>query len=362
MCYPVPGPRCSAHAYKELVEAEKKFVNCTDPSTKLLLGASLEEKQNTYDSTPRGQNDLRRAADLAEGLEKEELLLRLRRGEEIRKQQLDAYHAMLRNKKSRFTDSVEEKGYVGGRYQDACGIAAMFLADRFPSEEFHVADLTTIISDTRKVLVLAEKYVNKWGSCVYTKSRGYQSDDILLNKIFQESINLPVLSPNNQKLMFKWFVSTLNLDGYTHFAAVNRKTEDTVVLPLEEMPKLYSIKMKLRKRIGGSTNYRGNVAELLQYLVGTPFEEGKLIQPEGTSKTVIYGVPPQAKQDCVLTNEIFLSWRDSHDGDEGYFEIRRKHVSENYDVIVQLNVNRNINISGIQSNLTVPVDTVSQES
>lgn len=56
MCYPKPGPRCSAHAAALLLKAKiaNKQNNCFD--TKV----SLKEAQEAYDSTPAGQKELQR--------------------------------------------------------------------------------------------------------------------------------------------------------------------------------------------------------------------------------------------------------------------------------------------------------------
>lgn len=354
MCYPVPGPRCSAHSYAELIDAEVKYARCTDPALKLILGARLEEKRTVYETTPKGQNELRRNADVAGGIEREELLLRLQKGEATRDKQLKEYHHMVKNKANNFISSVEEKGYTRGRYQDACGIAAIFLTERFKEESFHASNLYTVISDKRKVFVLAEKYVGSWGEAEYSDKEGYITEDILLRKIFKESLNLSTPSPNNEKLMMSWFAGKLKTEGYTDVAAVNRKTEDVVVLPVDRLGELYSVKFRLKRRVGGTTSYRGNVVDLTQYIVGTVFEEGRILQPEKTYKTVIYGVPPQARKDCILSEEIFLSWRDPIDGEEGYFEVRKKHLSSNFDIMVILQRERDIEISGVRTRSEKP--------
>lgn len=347
MCYPTPGPRCSNHAHQEYLVALRNFERCSDSGLKLVLGAKLEEKQAIYETTPRGQNELRRAADLAEGLEKEELELRLAQGKRTRENQLKDYNFAAKNKKAGLKTLLGDKPYAKGRYQDACAIAALFLTEKFQDEEFHIEDLSTCISLKKKVLVLPEKYIKKQGSCSFENGKGYITDDVLLKKVFKESLNVSSPSPRNQQYMMVWFISKLKLEGYTHVVSVNRVTENSIMLPIDSLHELYSIRFKMRHRMGGSTSYRGNVADLTPLLEDTVFSEGNVIQPEKTYKTVIYGVPLQETPVVVLDSEIFLSWRYPLEAEEGYYEVRKRHLSNNYDISVILDVNRTVNVSGV---------------
>jgi hypothetical protein len=349
MCYPTPGPRCSNHAYKEYVEAEVKFSRCDDASEKILLGDRLEEKKAIYETTPRGQSELRRNADAKTGIEREQLLLRLKTAEETRKQQLADYNYAISNKDTSYIEIMAEKGYRKGRYQDACGIVLFYLTQRYPQKEFHIENINTIEVDEKKILILPEKYQKIWGTT--KEDNGYISDNELLKNIFAKSFNLANPSPSTEKEMMDWFIQRLEEAKYTAIASVNRATQDVIIADIEDLPKFYSISLKLQRRMGGSTNYVGKPENIEELIKDTIFESGKVLQPEGAHKTAIYGIPPQAKEDCVLNEELYLSWRFTSNEEDGYFEVRRRHLSKNFNVIVSLKSKRQVSVTGVSNNV-----------
>ena len=356
MCYPTPGPRCSDHAEREYVEAEKLFSRSIDPTEKILLGVRLREKQEIFETTPRGQNDLRRAADAATGLAREELLLRMEKGRLTREQQLKDYHYAVKNKDTSYMDYMAEKGYHSGKYLDAVGITGLFLGSQYPDTHFLVDDFHTLVSDELKVFVVPEKHQQKWGTCVFKETVGFTTDDVLLEKVFRGSFDVSNPSPDNQIIIMAWFKNVLKSKGYTHVASVNRVTQNVLVFPTDELEKMYTVKLKMRRRLGGSTNFVGGIEDVKFLLAGTVFEDGEVLQPKGTRKTVVYGVLPQAKEDCNLNEELYLSWRDAFEGEDGYFEVRRRHLSNNFNITVCLQVRKPVKVTGIAKPGTVTVE------
>lgn len=351
MCYPTPGPRCSNHAYKEYVEAEARFVKATDPDEKLHLGIKLKEKQDAYDTTPRGQNDLRRQADLAMGLDKDLLKMRMEKGATTRQQQLDDYFYSVQNKNTSFSELMATKeGYNKGRYQDASGMALLYLNHRFPNKEFHLEKIGLITTGEQKILVIPSKYQETWGSYTFDGEE-YDSYEHKLTAILNSKADLLNPTPVTEEKMFAWWVDKLKEDNYFAIAVVNRLTQDVALINIDDAPKVYDISFKSRKRLGGTTNYIGGKEEIESLITDTIFASGTVVESDEAHKTAIYGVPPQPKDLCVLSPEIYLSWREMDEGQDGYFEVRRRHVSNNYNLIVALKIKRQLVINGISSHL-----------
>lgn len=346
MCYPSPGPRCSNHAYKEYVEAQQRFAVCVDAEEKLILGNKLEEKRAAYESTPRGQNELRRQADSTTGLEREQLLARFRKGVETRVKQFEDYNLSVARKDTSFTELMHDKEYTRGRYQDASGIALLYLTSQPLDKEFHIENAHTITANEKKLFILPEKYQGKWAQAKQENGI-YTTTSSLLKEVLNSTLDTSNLSAKNQQKSLRWFVELLESESYAGFAAVNRRTQDVAVMPLSRLGEAYDISLKVKKRLGGTTNYAGELEPIKALLKGTPFEKGNLLQPAGTNKTVVYGILPQAKEDCVISPEFYLAWHVSNEGTDGYFEVRRRHSSSNFDILVCLKAKRQLTVSAI---------------
>jgi len=95
MCYPKPGPRCSAHAATRLLkasEALKGKSSFTNYEIYETLKAKEAEAQADYDATPAGFKQLERRIHNGEGI-KDEYKTRLDLGKARRKEQLSAIKA-----------------------------------------------------------------------------------------------------------------------------------------------------------------------------------------------------------------------------------------------------------------------------
>jgi len=99
MCYPKPGPRCSAHAMKRLAKANLALKNTpssfgADREVYFKAKEEVAEAQKEYDSTPAGLKELERRAAQYSFRAKEEYLTRLTLGKLLREQQLAAIKAI----------------------------------------------------------------------------------------------------------------------------------------------------------------------------------------------------------------------------------------------------------------------------
>lgn len=107
MCYPKPGPRCSAHAAADLAAARQhleQLSNDNDVSDAALKDAYQREvkAQENFDATPKGMDALRRSIeqDKGAGFQRIQLQTRLLTGIDRRNDALDAYHKGLQTERT----------------------------------------------------------------------------------------------------------------------------------------------------------------------------------------------------------------------------------------------------------------------
>ena len=86
MCYPSPGPRCSAHAALALTKAKVR----ARTERSLEAREALDATQLEYDATPAGMRELRRRINQYDGTERTEYELRLALGQAKRAERLRA--------------------------------------------------------------------------------------------------------------------------------------------------------------------------------------------------------------------------------------------------------------------------------
>lgn len=350
MCYPTPGPRCSYHTHKEYVEALQKYNSAKDADEKIILGGRLKEKQEAFESTPRGQNGLRREADAAEGLQRANLLLRLKASENLRKKQLEDYANVIVRKDTSLKEAVSEKGLNLNRYYSACGIAMLNLGTQFPDVEFHIEGEYTLSSKLGKLLVLPEKYQAVWG-VVAKKDDKFKHVSSMLSNVLNTSLNLAELSEKNQASTWVWFKEALKAKGYVGFVSVNRKTQDMIVSTFDKVESLYEVSLKVKKRLSGTSKYTGSIENVQVLLKGTPFENASIIQDPKIGKTILYGVPPQARSACFLSEDIFLGWHKGIKEANGYYEVRKRQPSNNYDIHICLKASKQVVLTAVDSEI-----------
>lgn len=346
MCVPSPGPRCSYHAHKEYLVALKRFEEARTPEEKIVAGEVLEVKTRAYYSTPRGQNFLRREADSAEGLKRQEYLSLLKQAEDTREQQMHDFQIMVDRKNTTFKEKTAVEGRKFSRYVSAAALTLLFLKEQYPEISVTIIDKqTVIVGDRIKILVLPSKYQNIWGESTI-KEGVFESGD----ESFDEVLNSLALSRKLNELRhenaFTWFERRVVESGYVLFASVNINTQDVAIFTVDKIKQGYSLDLKLKKRLGGTTYCFGEVDKVEQLLHGTVFEKGEVLELANFKKTIITGVPPQPLKDCVLSEEYFLGWRQNVEG-EGYFEVRKRHISKKYDVVVKLKARRVLFSSGV---------------
>jgi len=345
MCFPSPGPRCSYHAHKEYVVALQRYENSSNVEEKILLGKILEDKRESYYSTPRGQNFLRREADAQSGLERDKLLTQLELGKKLRQQQMDDYQSMLARKDTSFKEKRIESSFKLTKYGAAAGLALLFLKENYPDTNPKIIRRDTILLDSgRKLLVLPYTYQSIWGEAKLAGSE-YIAESPLISDVLNSSISLHSLSDSAQDKTFSWFTETLESQDYVGVASVNSTTQDVAIFGIHNLESVYEPSLKLAKRLGGTTNYFGDISTIQNLIKGTVFEHGKVIYVEKLKKTIISGIPPQPNALCGLSEDFFLGWRGTGEG--GYFEVRRKHVSAKYDIVLKLSGKRVLFASGV---------------
>jgi hypothetical protein len=338
MCHPNPGPRCSNHAYREYVAALSRFENEKDRSRKISLGKILEEKTLQLDSTPRGQSRLRQEINTAED-ESDKLIVRgrLTVGEITRKSQVEAWKKFSEDQNHEIAFSLKENG-IKNKYEIATGIAFNRIvnlseAQGLLAEVTGVSNLKVSNTETEgnvSVLTIPAKYQGVWGSVTKEES-GFAGDDSL-TEVLNANVDYIDLSDEDQVKAFTWLENVLKEKEYKLVASVDSLTEKTTLLTTEELSKQYSICLKLRKRLGGTTFYGGSVEDLKVDLAGTVFETGTIEQAGLTPKvTLVLDLPHYPKKDCFISNDLYLSWNE-----EGYYQARQRHVSKTYDVFVVL--------------------------
>lgn len=348
MCYPAPGPRCSRHAYNEYIEAKQKYTLSTDSNQKLSLGIKLKEKETAYYATKRGQNFLRREADATTGIERDKFLILKEAGERLREQQLKAYYDSLDRYSSSLRDKAGAKEVKLGRYDSAVGIASLFLADKYKDLDFHIESKDTVIVNDNKILVLPRKYQNIFAEVLMDDDEKFVTDDEELSFILNSTSSYEKLPEFLATKTSSWFTARLREKGYQAVAIVNNKTEDVAIVNISEISNLFDINLKVAKKLGGTTFYNGDTDYIKPLIKGTVFEKGTVLALPDKKKVVIYDVPPQAKKEGFLSEEIFLGWHAS--GDErvkGYFEVRKRHQSKKYNIIVKLLITKELFSSAI---------------
>lgn len=344
MCVPSPGPRCSYHAHKEYLVALQKFELAQNADEKIRLGKILEEKTLAFYSTPRGQNFLRREADASEGLKKQEWLTLLKKAEETRSQQMHDFQEMVNRKDSSFKEKTLQEGKKFSRYMSAVALALLFFKENCPELETTIIDKQTLKVGDLFVFVLPLKYQNVWG-LVERVEEEYVHTDTNLATVLNSNLALTNLGTQQTIQVFDWFSKEVE-QRYTMVAIVNVATQDVAVTRPRNLNKIFNVNLKLKKRLGGTTYSFKEVNKIEPLLHGTVFQEGKIVELEKFRKTIITGIPPQPKNVCVLSEDFFLGWRENKNG-EGYFEVRRRHISNKYDLIVKLKARRNLFVTGI---------------
>jgi len=347
MCYPAPGPRCSRHAYNEYIEAKQKYTLSTDPNQKLSLGIRLKDKETAYYATKRGQNFLRREADAVTGIERDKFLILKEAGERLREQQLKAYYESVDRSSSNLREKAGAKEVKLGRYDSAVGVASLFLADKYKDLDFHVESKDTVIVNDNKIFVLPRKYQNTLAEAVLDENK-FVTDDDDLSFILNATSSYERLPENLSSKASKWLIAELKTRGYKAVAIVNNKTEDVAIVDLNEIGKLFDINLKVAKKLGGTTFYNGDTTYIEQLIKGTVFAKGRVLSLPEKKKVVVYDVPPQAKKEGFLSEDIFLGWHASNDeAIKGYFEVRKRHQSKKYNVIVKLLIKKDLFSSAI---------------
>ncbi len=350
MC--LQGVRCSYHCFNEYIEASNRYERATNVNEKIKLGEILEDKRKLYYATPRGQNWLRREADATTDMERENYLLLLKAGQALRESQIKAYQESKARKSTFIKEafSQTETDLKMNKYSTATAIAYSFFLDRLPEQQFTILSNDTIgLHSYGKILVIPAKYQKDWATTTTNSDGQFIGANYKLNNILNQEKRLGKNTVTLQEDLSSWFQEQLELQQYKAVALINQITEDVYVLPLDQLKKFYEIDYRLVKRLGGTTKYFGDLEPIRRLLAGTVFEKGELIKIEAAKSTVLLNVPAQSEEQRALSSEFYLGLRST--SEEDYYEVRRRHVSHNYNFLIKLKALKNITTSGFAPEL-----------
>ena len=361
MCYPYPGPRCSNHAHTEYLSALKAATEETNPDLKLALTEKTAEKLAVFDSTPRGQNILRREYDAEQDKDlKAQLKVRADKGKLLRTQQLEAYRHSIEApalESAIARKSLLQDGNLGGKYAIASASAYSFVLDTLGEDKVssHLTDKQTIQvtfeqedkesaleDDTPsdyKIFVAPSKYQGAWSQVKVDQNESLGNfytgvdEDAELLEILNSRRDYTNLEPAKTSILHKWFAGKLEEKGYRVVAIVNPRNLEITMVTVSELHDFTKIGVKLRPRRGGTSKFRGTVEELQQKLTGTPFSAASIIQTPDASKTILLDVLPLPVKQCRVGN-LFMSYKPETES----YEVRESHEFKTFDVFVTLNL------------------------
>ena len=355
MCYPPPGPRCSDHAHKELLHALKEVAREDDVNRKILLQLKVDEAQKNFYTTPRGQNELKReiallsnSEDADSRIKSWELKRFLLEGEATRKEQLKSLTQTQNFKKTFVKDALNSRN----KNDTATAIVfnAILEATSDIESNVHISKPNFIEFSkedmTLRVLCLPEKFQTVWDR-LHLEEGYLVSDNPLeevdvpeFTKILNDNLTFDNLSSEQTITVRDWLIAKIKSLEIDVIATVDRRTEMVTFLDPANILDYYAVNFKLSKRLGGTAQYRKSIDALAQALQGTLFENAEIVEIKDSnntlSKIVLLGVPIQPEVERSVGN-IYLSWRESSESDTaGYYEVRTKHESKNYDLKVVL--------------------------
>lgn len=331
MCFPSPGPRCSAHAQAEYLSALSRFKGAKSLADRERLGAVLEAKRMVFESTPRGLNGLRREFELSKDDKLRFVLARrMEQGQATRKRQLDEYNALRRDKSSGVHETLQAQG-LSGRYQLAAGIAYSHLS-AIGAQDLEISDLHTLsgthAGQEQRWFVIPQKYQGIWGEI--SKVEGSWSGDEQLADFLQaQHGSVEHILPQHMPLLKAWFIQQLRDFGYTKLLLVDTRRETARAAEVETLFEHREMRLALRQKLGGTTRWSGDEAQLRELLQGTPWEQGSYAKTD--EGWVISGVNQQPPSELHAAG-LYLAWR----GASADYLVRRPHASTKFSPVVKL--------------------------
>lgn len=347
MCYPPPGPRCSAHAHKAYNTAVRAFEAETEPARKLALSHKMEETRDVFDTTPRGQHwltndivDAQKNADLAGEERIAVLRLRYRKAVSTRNNQLDAYYATKDKQKENL--SRPKDLYQTGNKQS---IAAHLVAHAATSQlyvETHFEDMYNVMIDDMyqqenrsNVLPIPEKQQRVYGDTDHIPERVVRIAQQHPHTVF----NYENGSPERTEID-EWLHQTHHTKfAVDSFASCDTKTGSVQTYDIQDLMQHYDVMLKLKPKRGGTNPWVNEYERLLKLLKGTPYGEGRLIRNIVTDDGVtIKGSflldVPYVPHDERKVEGVHLS--EKQVGGLTYYEVRKPHNGDRMNLFVVL--------------------------
>lgn len=318
MCLPEPGPRCSHHAYKSYVKAISAHTKASTPEEKERTKVALERKTRIYDSTPKGQNELKRSLMYSESPEvKADAQRRLTAGEKLREKQMHDY-LIVKIRKNRMFDGEDSQEKLS-RKMETVAVAMYSFADGFSDGTSEVVNETTLKTKLGKFFVIGSKATIP----LFVFDNTY--DDSISNVVstVPETHWAKLETPDTSLLMNQWF-SALKNEGYVGIAVVNINTSEVAFLDFADTLKVFDIQFKLKKKLGGTTKWvRGKDSVVAAF--GHLDEFKNAIYTTGPNGLTVSGIGYIMKNERTQ-GEIFLSEVKDEENNFAYI-VRRRHNS-----------------------------------
>lgn len=344
MCYPPPGPRCSSHANAEWLKACAALEEETDTNNRIRLQMRVDDAYRNFCSTPRGQNRLRReiAAIANDPEQKElqiELSLQLRDGELTRKNQMTAFLAMKNNKEF----SIKSLLKTTNKQEQAVGIVFHTLMQVLPeahADTCHILPENIIQCGDAKILCLPEKHQRVAGTFTEDINGYLSSPDIPSESLdILASFNDPSLMSDAHlsDITETLLIAELKKQNINYVAIVDVKTEAVITDSIDNLLSHYKPTYKQRKKLGGTSPYAHGLSQTLKdEIVDSPLEQGSVTQTiiNGVTRTFITDVSPLLRSE-QHTRSFYFAEKSTPDGTL-YYEVRSRHQSSKYDLLVSL--------------------------
>lgn len=348
MCYPPPGPRCSHHANIAWLTAVSAMEEETNPNRRILLQQKVDETLRAFYSTPRGQNRLlREIGALSTKPESSDELARLslalKDGALTRKSQIAAYKASIYNGETavkaalKTTRPANKQEYAVAIVFNA--LLAMENDKKLTSK--HILPNNIVACDDKQIICLPQKSQLPLGIAKTHESNVLASENFppqIAQILTSSSINAASQLPPTSEALFKeWLVAYYTSQDIEMFAAVDTRTEKIMILPIQELFDHYTLEVKLRKKLGGTSSYTQGATDVLRdELQSHELHQSKIVLIKTSSGNKTYLLDTPALEPSESHTKSFFFAENFTKNRERYHEVRVRHQSSQFNVFAVL--------------------------
>lgn len=327
MCLPEPGPRCSYHAYKKYVAAVSMHSQAVTNASKEYYKSLMDDRRKIYESTPKGQNELKREIMFAESdAAKLAASEKLQAGQALREKQMHDYMLVEIRRDRMFKGDESASGF--SRKLETAAVAMYSFAEGFADETSEVVNETCLQTKIGKFFVMGAKATVP----LFTHKNGTNDSlEGIVDRLpanFWSDVNIPEKS----ELLSIWF-SDLQAKGFVGVSVVNLNTSDVAFLDFDDADKILSAQFKLKQKLSGTTKWvRGKKLVMQTFSSLEGFEDA--VFTEDSSGVVVKGTGYIMKA-LRTQGDMFLSENKGPDG-EIFYVVRRRHNPSSVTVNARL--------------------------